>query len=164
MTKYDMQFFPILLKDCTVPFNSRQRKYQEMRLLNRGKPPLKFNFLIIIILFLPIQAQSAVSEDTQRNAFCYIKNNAPDLVQGEAPFSCHGRPELFVSSVANELLFISTTNLIDRFNECQPHIFEKDNLIFIARGVWDMRDSPIQSSKAAIAFSIKNTCKFILKE
>lgn len=154
--------FTHIIKYCTVPFNSSQRKYQEMRVLNRGIHLFKFKSLIIIILFLPIQARSAVSQDTQRNAFCYIKNNAPDLVHGDAPFSCHGRPELFVSSVANELLFMSTTNLIDRFNECQPHIFEKDNLTFIARDVWDMRDSPILSSKAAIAFSIKNTCKFIL--
>ena len=103
-------------------------------------------------------AVSSVDEETKRDAICYIKSNAPQFVYGELPFSCRGRPERFVASVASEITFLRTSTLIDNFEVCVSEIFKTEDLVQIARSVWDLQDSPILNSKAAIAFSIKNFC------
>ena len=114
------------------------------------------------MLILPFgRATAVVDQDQQQNSICYIKKNAPNLMFGQLPFSCNGKPEKFVSHVKGEIVFISGTNLIKNFDKCVTKLFEAKNMTNVARGVWDLRDSPIMSTNAATASAISDACKII---
>lgn len=122
---------------------------------------MKKTLILALAIFSTASASAAVDEDNQQNAICYVKANAPDLVFGELPFSCDGKPESFVAKIKEELGFLSTTDLVDNLKNCEVRIFELENMINVARGVWGLRDSPIMSTNAVIAASISDACKII---
>ncbi|MQT48824.1 hypothetical protein GHO40_19145 [Pseudomonas helleri] len=117
--------------------------------------------ILVLAFFSTASAFAVVDEDSQQNAICYIKANAPELVYGELPFSCDGKAESFVSNVKEQLDFLSRTELVDKLNECTINLFEPKNMTNVARGVWDLKDSPIMHTNAVIASSISDACKII---
>lgn len=117
---------------------------------------------LLAILLIPLNNAFADVEPVRRaNAICYIQKNAPDLVFGRLPFSCQGRPEKFVATVKRELYFLSETNLIPHFDKCLPSLKKKENMVMVARLVWDYRDSSLMSENAATAFAIANVCEML---
>ena len=122
---------------------------------------MKKELILALAIFSTSSAFAVVDENSQQNAICYVKVNAPDLVFGQLPFSCDGKPESFVAKVKEELDFLSTTELIENLNYCKVKIFEPKNMTNVARGVWGLKDSPIMSTNAAIASSISDACKII---
>lgn len=106
-------------------------------------------------------ATAVVDLDQQQNAICYVKANAPDLVYGQLPFPCNGKPEKFVAQVKKEIEFLSNTEIIPTLDKCLARLFEEQNMTNIARGVWGLRDSPIMNTNAATASAISDACEII---
>ncbi|WP_157281232.1 hypothetical protein [Methyloversatilis universalis] len=118
--------------------------------------------LLLGFALTPIENATAVVDQVQQqNAICYIKTNAPDLVFGQLPFSCNGKPEKFVAHVKKEINFLSQSKIIPNFDKCLTSLLAIENMTNIARGVWDLRDSPVMSTNAATASAILNACKKI---
>lgn len=134
----------------------RHGKYGFIR-VNKMKKIL----ILALAIFSTSSAFAVVDENSQKNAICYVKANAPDLVFGELPFSCDGKPEFFVAKVKEELDFLSTTELVENLKYCKVKIFEPKNMTNVARGVWGLKDSPTMSTNAVIAASISDACKII---
>jgi hypothetical protein len=118
-------------------------------------------FLLIALTFIHFgNATAVVDQVQQQNAICYIKINASDLVFGQLPFSCLGKPEQFVTHVKKEIDFLSETEIIPNLDKCLTRLFEKQNMTNVARGLWDLRDS-LMSTNAATAAAIMNACIII---
>lgn len=118
--------------------------------------------LVLALVITPFSnAMPVVALIQQQNAICYVKANAPDLVHGQLPFSCNGKPEQFVTHVKKEIGFLSQTKIIPNFDKCLTRLFETRNMTNVARGVWDLRDSPVMSTNAATASAISDACKII---
>ena len=124
---------------------------------------MKKILILALAIFSTASASAVVDEDNQQNAICYVKANAPDLVFGELPFSCDGKPGSFVAKIKEELGFLSTTDLVENLKNCEVRILEPENMTNVARGVWGLRNSPIMSTNAVIAASISDACKIINK-
>lgn len=122
---------------------------------------MKKTILLALTIFSISNAMAVVDEDQQQNAICYVKAKSPDLVYGQLPFSCDGKPDKFVSQVKKELEFLSTTTLVPNLENCVVKIFEPKNMTNVARGVLDLKDSPVMSTNAATASSISDACKII---
>lgn len=121
-----------------------------------------YKFLLLALILTPLGNATAVVDRVQReNAICYVKVNAPDLVSGQLPFSCDGKPEKFSVHVKREVDFLSKTKIIPNFEKCLPRLFEAQNMTNVARGVWDLRDSSVMSTNAATASAISDACKMI---
>lgn len=119
-------------------------------------------FLLLALTLMPFgNATAVVDRVQQQNAICYVKTNAPDLVFGQLPFSCDGKPEKFVAHVKKEIDFLSGAKLIPNFDKCLMSLFEIKNMTNVARGVWDLRDSPVMATNAATASAISDACKII---
>ena len=121
---------------------------------------MKKTILLFLIAFFN-NSFAAVDQAQQQNAICYLKANAPELLFGKLPFSCEKKPEKFVSSVKKEVGFLSETTIIPNLKTCLQNLFDKKNMVNVARGVWDLRDSPVLSTNAATASAISDTCKSI---
>ncbi|XVJ69219.1 MAG: hypothetical protein HEQ39_05870 [Rhizobacter sp.] len=118
--------------------------------------------LFLALILMPFgNATAVVDRVQQQNAICFMKIHAPDLVFGELPFSCDGKPEKFLAHVKKETSFLSQAKIIPNFNKCLTSLFETKNMTNVARGVWDLRDSPILATNAATASAISDACKII---
>lgn len=118
--------------------------------------------ILLALIFVPLgNAMAVVDRLQQQNAICYVKTNAPDLVFGQLPFSCNEKPDKFVAHVKKEIDFLRQTKIIPNFEECLTRLFEVQNMTNVARGVWDLRDSPVMSTNAATASAISDACKKI---
>lgn len=118
--------------------------------------------MLLALTLIPFgNAVAVVDQVQQQNAICYVKTNAPDLVFGQLPFSCNGKPENFVAHVKKEIGFLFQAKIIPNFDECLTSLFETKNMTNVARGVWDLRDSPVMSTNAATALAISDACKII---
>ena len=118
--------------------------------------------LLLALALTPFgNATAVVDRAQQQNAICYVKTNAPDLVFGQLPFSCNGKPEKFVAHVKKEIGFLSQAKIIPNFDKCLTSLFKAKNMTNVARGVWDLRDSPVMSTNAATASAISDACKII---
>lgn len=104
-------------------------------------------------------ARAAVDQATQQNAICYVKEAAPRLVSGTLPFSCSKKPVAFVEQVRREARALAATTLVPNLPDCNVRLYESEHMLHIARSVWDLRDSPVLSTNAAIASSIADVCK-----
>lgn len=124
---------------------------------------LPFTIKILILLSIPLSSLTnvfaMVSDTQQQNAICFIKKKAPQMVFGHLPFSCNGQPEKFVTRVKNEINFLQKTNIIPNIDKCLPRLKKKEIMITIAATVWHLRDSPVLSDNAAIAFAISKACE-----
>lgn len=123
----------------------------------------RISFLALLIFYFG-NAIAVVDQDQQKNSICYVKENMPNLVFGQLPFSCNGRAEKFVERVKEEVNFISKTNLIKDFDKCVTRLFNSKNMTNVARGVWDLKDSPVISTNAAIAAAVSDACQLIAEE
>lgn len=104
-------------------------------------------------------AHAAVDKATQQNAICFIKEAAPHLISGTLPFSCNKKPVAFVEQVRREARALAATSLVPNLPGCSDRLYESEHMLHIARSVWDLRDSPVLSTNAAIASSIADVCK-----
>lgn len=120
---------------------------------------MKILSLLAIPLLSLTNAFAMVSDTQQQNAICFIKKNAPQMVYGKLPFTCNGRPEKFVAHVKNEINFLQKTNIIPNMDQCLSRLKKKETMITIAATVWHLRDSPVLSENAAIAFAISKACE-----
>lgn len=125
---------------------------------------MKYKKLILLaILLIPLSNAFADVDPVRRvNAICYIHQNAPELVYGTLPFSCQGRSDRFVATVKSELDFLSGTILIPYFDKCLPLLKKKENMIMVARLVWDHRNSIIMSENVTTAFAIAGVCEMLV--
>lgn len=135
----------------------RTNRLLSTRLMNRY-PRLGLSAVAIALLPLAF-AHAAVDQPTQQNAICYVKESAPQLITGTLPFSCTRKPAAFVEQVRSEVRTLSGTTLVPNLADCRDKLYEAANMLHIARGVWDLRDSPVLSTNAAIASSIADVCR-----
>lgn len=120
------------------------------------------SILLLALMLTPFgNAMAVVDLAQQQNAICFVKINAPDLVFGQLPFSCNGKAEKFVAHIKKEISFLSQANIIPNFDKCLNSLFEAKNMTNVARGVWDLRDSPVMSTNTATASAISDACKTI---
>lgn len=122
---------------------------------------MKKTLLLALSLAPVCSAMAVVDQAQQQNAICYVKDKAPDLVFGSLPFSCNGKPEKFVAHVRKEVGFLSQTKIIPNFEKCLNSLFKVANMTNVARGVWDLRDSPVMATNTATASAISDACKII---
>lgn len=114
--------------------------------------------LLIILLSQYEIAFARVDKVQQQNAICYVKENAPDLVFGKLTFSCKDKPQKFVEHI-KESLPDSDTN--PNINLCVERLFEKENMIKVAKIIWNDRYNIILSTSASTFIAISEVCKII---
>lgn len=118
-----------------------------------------FAVAALMTLLYANTASARVGEDVQQRAMCFIQKTAPELVYGQLPFSCDGKARLFEAEVTREAFFLEEREALQGIKTCRPRLMQPRNLLVVARTVWDVRDSPVLSSNAALAMGIQAACE-----